>query len=261
MKLAGFTPSLAHVLAVDPVSTNVLAMHLRAAGLITSGGRGPGGGAEMLPKDATNMFLAVLWDGMAKAAPEAVAAMREWPLYKAQIDHADEGRAVYENVRAKDLPFEFKCTSLGETLDGVFGALMFDGSIVSVRQPGAVQAGGLAFHQSRGFGDTMRLWFWMPGVGNIVLNYGHRSDDARLAERLDGAKGDEIRKRLRTITGIERVKRVEMTVLQGIAQLLSMPSPDVKIGFVDRAAPPPAKVTAKPKAKRTAKSPPTERPR
>lgn len=74
-KLSGLIPVAAELLGRRAATVSVLARHLRTAGLIATGGRGPGG-AEMGPKDGTNLLIGVAGAVELKDAPLCV------PLYR-----------------------------------------------------------------------------------------------------------------------------------------------------------------------------------
>lgn len=74
-KLSQMIPVLAEALARDEAAVSHCARVLRDSGLISSGGRGPGG-AEMTNQDATNLLIGAIGTDVTKDAPSAVVKFR-----------------------------------------------------------------------------------------------------------------------------------------------------------------------------------------
>ena len=70
-KLRELVSGMAEALSLPQRSVNVVAIHLRRAGLISSGGRGKGG-AEMSARDAATLLVGNMGAEQLKEAPEAV---------------------------------------------------------------------------------------------------------------------------------------------------------------------------------------------
>jgi hypothetical protein len=107
-----------------PVSSvNLTARHLREAGLITSGGRGPGG-AEMAASDATNLLLGVAAAMTIKDAPDVVRTIRRAMPQKDNIatDNHDENPLKIDNVG--DIDF-------GGLMDGIINLLIETGEPIN----------------------------------------------------------------------------------------------------------------------------------
>lgn len=78
-KLSELIPLMAETLAVPENTVGVIARHARAAGAISSAGRGPGG-AEMTATDCANLLIAVLGchiGGQAKDAGNIIQVNRD----------------------------------------------------------------------------------------------------------------------------------------------------------------------------------------
>jgi hypothetical protein len=106
-------PFSAALVTVPARSLNVRAVMLRKAGLISSGGRGTGG-AEMQASDCTNLLLAAMVGGEAIAVAAAVELARS----ASRVPHLDRGAVP---------PVDFVRRTLGETLDGLFTAIVDTG--------------------------------------------------------------------------------------------------------------------------------------
>jgi hypothetical protein len=232
MKLAPFTNYFARVVGLEPGTVHVFHQGLRAGGLITTGGRGFAG-AEMLPSDATNSVLACLKQPAARQTAEVVQALRDLLLVEVHEGRDGLDGRIFEKVKLKDVPLAFEYATLGEALDGLFEGLMFDRSIGSDFQPGAVEEGGLSFSPPA---DDFRLWLSFSYGSDFTLRFGGKT--------------------VAPSTGIQTTRRISLATLKQISQLLSVPSPDATIALVPRppAAAPPTKTSGKAKA-----APPTKK--
>lgn len=76
VKLSGLIDGMAAALLVNPARVRTAAAQLRKHKLLTTGPRGPGA-PDMKPEDATNLLLAVMYDGELANAHENVARLRE----------------------------------------------------------------------------------------------------------------------------------------------------------------------------------------
>jgi hypothetical protein len=123
MKLAVLSPTLAQTLGMPKPTVNVLAMTLRKAGLISSGGRGRGG-AEMTPTDVTNLLLAAMGGGHAKDAPEVVRRLRE-----ATSQQSAPGPKGPPPI-LPDLPLLSAVHTLGAVLDAIFLNYAAEGELI-----------------------------------------------------------------------------------------------------------------------------------
>ncbi len=74
-KLSALIPAVASVLDLPEETVAIYARHLREARLITTGGRGPGG-ADMTPRDCTNLLIAIMGADLVKDAPRVVPKYR-----------------------------------------------------------------------------------------------------------------------------------------------------------------------------------------
>lgn len=124
MKLAVFSPVLAHALGIPRACVNVLAVTLRKAGLVTRKGRGRGG-AEMTPTDMTNLLLAAMGGGHAKDAPDVVRRLREATSEPAPSDSNGSPLPTLPN-----LPPLNALHSLGEVLDAILLNYVAEGELI-----------------------------------------------------------------------------------------------------------------------------------
>ena len=76
VKLSGLIDGMAAALQTEPARVRTAAAQLRKHKLLTTGPRGPGA-PDMTPEDATNLLLALMYDGEAAKAHENVARLRE----------------------------------------------------------------------------------------------------------------------------------------------------------------------------------------
>jgi hypothetical protein len=83
VRLAGLIEGMANSLQVPPSRVRTAAAQLRKHKLLTTGPRGPGA-PEMTPKDASNLLLAVLYDGELSLAHETVARLSQAVLVRSR---------------------------------------------------------------------------------------------------------------------------------------------------------------------------------
>lgn len=221
MKLGPFANCIAEIFERPPAGVSAYAQYLRANGLISSLGRGAG--AEMGPSDGTNLLLTFLADLPVRAAPEIVGDMRKFKLLEAYHGRSrEDGSRTFDEVSADKLPFEFACNTLGEAIDGVIAALMFNGEIVSKHEPGAVQKefGGLQYFPNI---ENFTLWLVFSPTWDVTLCFGPKPH-AQSAKRQQSP-------------AIEITKRLRLAVLERIAAVISIPSSDSKIALVAKSQP------------------------
>lgn len=145
-KLSQLVKEMAEVTRVPEATVNQLARQVREAGMISSGGRGPGG-AEMTPQDCANLLLAIVSRNMRGGIPARVAAYRasggyaEWQRYKTEQDDGDIVVERHHDFKPKFLCFVPDHVSLGDLLDGLFERAA-DGSLLDYFVPGARAAFG-----------------------------------------------------------------------------------------------------------------------
>ena len=94
-RLSQLVPTVANVLGVPEKTVNVFSRNLREAGLISSGGRGPGG-AHMTPFDAANLIIAVAGSNLVKDAVETVKHYAELPAISSE-HHTQTDAHNFEN--------------------------------------------------------------------------------------------------------------------------------------------------------------------
>jgi hypothetical protein len=94
VKLAGLVDGMARALRVSPSRVRTAAAQLRKHKMLSTGPRGPGA-LEMTPEDATNLLLAVMYDGELSDAHETVTRLRAASL------QYYEGRRSFEDGREK----------------------------------------------------------------------------------------------------------------------------------------------------------------
>jgi hypothetical protein len=232
MKLVGLVPSLAALFRRDPVKLNVIALRLRTGGLITTGGRGPGG-AEMQPSDGINFLLACMIDGPAKDAPDAVREARSLPLLTVHEGLTQkDGARTYEQIGRQQLPTDWPSQALGVTLDAAVEAMMFGQSVSSRTYPGVMKSISLAFSPP----DDWRLYLTFSSGTDYTLTFG-----AKHRNNLDtGFRGITERK----VAGHE--------TFDNMAKMLSIPSPDAKIVLTDASPKPTTKSAPKRKPRKKA---------
>lgn len=119
-KLAQLIEAVSSNSGVPLPTVSLTARHVREAGLISSGGRGPGG-AEMTPTDATNLLIGTVAAMQVKDAPEVVKLFRS-----ARPIKNDWG----EDHAAARLPIaDFANLPFGDMLDEIFRQLAAAGDI------------------------------------------------------------------------------------------------------------------------------------
>lgn len=124
--ISGFSDSL----AVPAGTVKNTAAVLRAAGLLTSGPRGPGA-PHMGPTDATNLLLGLMYDDLQENAAVHVPRLRDAALssYKGVISFDDGGGLAghippHSFIGRDGQPFR-----LGQILDEIFDTLVRHGRI------------------------------------------------------------------------------------------------------------------------------------
>lgn len=128
VKLAGFIEGVARSMQVSPSRVRTAAAHLRKHKLISTGPRGPGA-PEMKPADATNLLLAIMYDGELAEADQTVCRLRLAHLVRCQ------GRSVDKCSDESIPPNSFLRTSdgqhaeLGEVLDTLFESWVRFGAV------------------------------------------------------------------------------------------------------------------------------------
>ncbi len=113
-KLPRLIETVANSSGIPQPTVSLTARHVREAGMISSGGRGPGG-AEMTPTDATNLLIGTVAAMQVKDAPEVVKLFRSAkPIAPGWGDaHADANLSI---PRFAELSF-------GDMLDALFNEL------------------------------------------------------------------------------------------------------------------------------------------
>lgn len=84
VKLVGLIEGMARALQIEPARVRTAAAQLRKHKLITTGPRGPGA-PDMKPEDATNLLLALMYDGELASAHEHVARLREATFVSSEV--------------------------------------------------------------------------------------------------------------------------------------------------------------------------------
>jgi hypothetical protein len=140
-KLSQLVKEMAEAMGVPEATVNQLARQVREAGMISSGGRGPGG-AEMTPQDCTNLLLAVVSRNLKGGVAAHVAAYRasgghvEWQQYKTERTEGESTHETNHDLKPEVLRFIPNVVSLGDLLDGLFERAA-DGSLLAYLAPGA----------------------------------------------------------------------------------------------------------------------------
>lgn len=119
-KLPRLIETVANNSGIPQPTVSLTARHVREAGMISSGGRGPGG-AEMTPTDATNLLIGTVAAMQVKDAPEVVKQFRcAKPIDPGWGEpHADAQISIPG----------FAELSFGEMLDELFNQLATAGDI------------------------------------------------------------------------------------------------------------------------------------
>lgn len=227
MKLAAFTQYFAQFVGFDPATVHVFAQGLRAGDLITKGGRGSAG-AEMTQSDGTNLLLACLQQPAAREVADVVRGLRLLPLLDVfeGFNEGDGAARQFKKIpRARPLPLGFSCSTLGDALDGVIEAMLFDRQIVSWQQPGVAFNGGLSLSP---WNSEFKLWIFFDNGSDFTMRYAPKTSSGKAP-------------------GIDQLKRINFETLKQIAKLLSIPSPDSTIAIVPRKDPAANATPAKPK--------------
>ncbi len=202
MKLAGLIDGMSKALQVPLPRVRTAAAQLRKHGLLTSGPRGPGA-PDMTPSDATNLLLAIMYDGELAVAERSVLRMREAPFLSCLHRKFDEAE-----VRRDDYPRNgiFSSTDgrpnqLGEVLETILDWFVRYGSLeegddydldlsivnltVTISSPG--YAGTIHFNTHEGFWDLHYEWKPPEQLAYEVANKGNR-----LATRWDALAGPHV---------------------------------------------------------------------
>lgn len=107
VKLSNLVPAISQILNVPQKTVNVIAMHLRREGLISSGGRGRGG-AEMSARDTATLLIGVMGADQLKDAPAIVRDLGSYELEESTDE--EEGELVEFE------PSNFYGIEVGDTL-------------------------------------------------------------------------------------------------------------------------------------------------
>lgn len=238
-KLSELVKAAAKSLGRPENSVTQTARHLREAGLIRTGGRGPGG-AEMTASDAANLLIGILASEEIKDSPATVLAFRQLDLHydlnrreENVTGEDDENITVeYRNVNLGDLDFlNQRGLLLGDALEQVLD-LAASGALADYMTrlgiEGREQAGWpVDIEQVRrlvedGFGHHFELEFWSltpaawirvhdywSGYGNAnsdpLINAGFVADEGGQNFLSNRTRGDETIKRscgLKTILAL-----------------------------------------------------------
>lgn len=162
-KLAQLIEAVSSHSGVPLPTVSLTARHVREAGLISSGGRGPGG-AEMTPTDATNLLIGTVAAMQVKDAPEVVRLFRSArPIKNDWGEDHSEARLPIANFAT--LPF-------GEMLDELFRQLAADGDICENDTDEPIEL-GLEFQRTgHGYSVSPVLTINRPNEdGEVVEHY------------------------------------------------------------------------------------------
>lgn len=106
-KLSQLVPVVAQALGVPEPTVALYARTLRDAGMISTGGRGPGG-AEMTNADAANLLIAVVGSDAIKNAPDTVKKFRRIKLWygdgEATFDYREDAEGTVTGTRRSLTP-------------------------------------------------------------------------------------------------------------------------------------------------------------
>lgn len=108
-KLSNLVATLSRVLNRPEPTVSLIARHLREAGMLSSGGRGPGG-ADMTASDCVSLLLGVVCAEQANTAPVAVARWRTTTMNQAIVRLAyesSESEGVVTQTARDDCPAEW----------------------------------------------------------------------------------------------------------------------------------------------------------
>lgn len=152
-KLSQLVKEMASVTGVPEASVNLLARQLREAGMLSSGGRGPGG-ADVRPKDCTNLLLALVCRDRGATIPARVATYRAssgiaiWPIsskprfpHEQAFDHPGL-KYDFNDYRHPFLDQIDDNTTLGHLLDMLFESA-WRRALLDFLVPGALSAIGM----------------------------------------------------------------------------------------------------------------------
>jgi hypothetical protein len=133
VKLTGLVSILTAAQERPEASGTTVVRSLRPAGLISSGGRGPGG-ADMTDQDATNLLLGMTCSDQAKNAAEAV------PLYRGLFGHVTDHKTTGRGTDAD--PYMSLCPEslrwLSDTAQGLTLGMAID-RLISMAREGKLQ--------------------------------------------------------------------------------------------------------------------------
>lgn len=160
-KLSDLIPTLAGVLGIPDTAVEGYAKSLRKGGMISSGGRGPGG-ALMTPRDCARLLFAIL-EGRPTSA---VLSLEE---YEATRRVKQSGDYSATNVTAlTNLP---ECHSFIDALEALIAATV-DGSILS----------GLVFSEGDGSNMLIFVKVHSPGVYGAISMWPKNNDSGNLVK-------------------------------------------------------------------------------
>jgi hypothetical protein len=125
-KLSHLVKALAEVTKTPEGTVTLLARQMREAGMISTGGRGPGA-ANMTPQDCTNLLLALVSRDRAGGLPARVANYRrsecdhlEWPGLAQTFQGKSGERQEHQLPKPNLFEFITNNMTLGALLDGLF---------------------------------------------------------------------------------------------------------------------------------------------
>lgn len=204
-KLSEFIEPFAEAIGMPVKSVNVLAMHLRKAGLITTGGRGRGG-AEIGASDATNLLLAAMSGCQSKDAPEVVLQLRSSGISKVYDGH-DESE-LYA------LPFSIvgSANNLGGALDSIFSEIISRGMPVNSRTNQPLLHLGLRLREPSRLGTSATIWL-NDGREDWTLIYEREGEELRGKSKTQRARLAEA---IRRSTGILRQSQIAVETFKEI---------------------------------------------
>lgn len=129
-RLIDLVSGFADVLQVPVGTVKNTAAVLRAAGLISTGPRGPGA-RHMTPMDATNLLLALMYDDAQDTAATNVPLLRSARLMRSQgiigFDHG--GGTTNDFPHHEFVSSDGASYDLGDVLDRIFDGLVRDGTL------------------------------------------------------------------------------------------------------------------------------------
>lgn len=211
-RLSEMTAAFASTLRVPAPSVNLTARHLREAGMISQGGRGRGG-AQMTPRDATNLLLGVMGPETIQQAPERVRFLR-------QATHA--GSDSYQNVDSSDevpaFPFLDRCEVGAITLGQALENLIEEAMVGDPEAQDGLPITNLRFSVAR---PDLYSFFELD-TGDDVWCVRFRRDDPRL-DGLEGVERIRAAERLfrNERRGMETQTQVSLDHFHAIADVLA----------------------------------------